>query len=336
MSKLYENLAKIDGIMARINTHPEYSACLTRDEYHALRIEAEKHSLEMELQGDFDFPVSRAGDIIHERDKHKAKAVKRLSGAMDYLGKNGINLSTISALGFMIAPKSNRNSGFRNELVAYGSFYGEEPGKIIYKVKNLVDSLQDQSSHPVVRASNAHLTLIQIHPYMDGNGRTARLVQNQLLLERGYPPAIIHSDNKPEYLKIIGEAIKDRIGGNSDAHNQSGNEKLFHDFIAEKVLYSAESVENLLKSRKMYDVVLAGVSNFGAVRTLAEALRSEGRFEDDKGVSVSVDRKNGGKKQSMLKITGNLNREKLKNVLDRFSKKCGFRYSIEVNPKRAC
>ncbi len=330
---LYEKISKVDEIMGRINTHPEYQQCLLRDEYHALRNEAEKHSLDMELQG--EEPVSKAGDLIHIRDKHRAKAAMRLSETQEYLAKEGINLATLSTLGYKIAPINNKHEGFRRELVSFGPFYGEESENIIYKVNDVLSFLQNSSVHPVLRASNAHLETVLIHPYMDGNGRAARLLQNQLLLERGYPPAIISLEEKREYFKIIGGAIKDRINHKSNFYKKSESENIFHDFVASRVLDSAKSVEDSLKSRRMYDVKLTKVSNFGIVRVLANALRSSGRMSENKGVSVSIDKKNCGRKENLLRITGNISQDELRTTLERFSDKYGFSFNAD-NFKRLC
>ncbi|WP_295541558.1 Fic family protein [uncultured Thiohalocapsa sp.] len=48
--------------------------------------------------------------------------------------------------------------------------------------------------HPVVRAAEAHERLVTIHPFLDGNGRTARLVMNLILLSHGYAIANIPGD----------------------------------------------------------------------------------------------------------------------------------------------
>src|SRR6185436_8783806 len=45
--------------------------------------------------------------------------------------------------------------------------------------------------HPVELAALAHHQITAIHPFIDGNGRTARLVMNLLLFRAGYPPAVI-------------------------------------------------------------------------------------------------------------------------------------------------
>lgn len=51
------------------------------------------------------------------------------------------------------------------------------------------------SLHPVALASEMHERLVSIHPFVDGNGRTSRLVMNLILLQNGYPITIIEGDN---------------------------------------------------------------------------------------------------------------------------------------------
>ncbi len=48
--------------------------------------------------------------------------------------------------------------------------------------------------HPVVLAAEMHERLVNIHPFIDGNGRTSRLVMNLILLQHGFPLAIIAGD----------------------------------------------------------------------------------------------------------------------------------------------
>ncbi len=48
--------------------------------------------------------------------------------------------------------------------------------------------------HPIIKASEVHQRLVTIHPFIDGNGRTARLLMNLILLRNGYPLAILKGD----------------------------------------------------------------------------------------------------------------------------------------------
>lgn len=60
--------------------------------------------------------------------------------------------------------------------------------------------------HSVERAALAHHRLAAIHPFIDGNGRTARLVMNLLLLRDGYTPTIILRENRAQYYRVLAEA----------------------------------------------------------------------------------------------------------------------------------
>ncbi len=60
--------------------------------------------------------------------------------------------------------------------------------------------------HPVERAALAHFRLVHIHPFTDGNGRTARLLMNLVLTREGYPPAVIRVEDRPVYYDALDAA----------------------------------------------------------------------------------------------------------------------------------
>ncbi len=60
--------------------------------------------------------------------------------------------------------------------------------------------------HTVERATLAHFQLVHIHPFTDGNGRTARLLMNLLLMRAGYPPAVIRVNDRPAYYDALDAA----------------------------------------------------------------------------------------------------------------------------------
>ena len=112
------------------------------------------------------------------------------------MAKEGISKYSLSRLGYVLEPEKNLPSGFRDKLVGFGGFYGSEPEKIIFEIDDVVHFLKSSKTHPVIRASQAHVELVRIHPYFDGNGRAARLLQDFCLQERDYPPALILTGNK--------------------------------------------------------------------------------------------------------------------------------------------
>ena len=52
-------------------------------------------------------------------------------------------------------------------------------------------------------AFDAHFRLTAIHPFADGNGRTARLLMNLILLRGGYPPVAVRPDDRRAYLDAL-------------------------------------------------------------------------------------------------------------------------------------
>jgi len=55
--------------------------------------------------------------------------------------------------------------------------------------------------HPVVHAAVHHAWFERIHPFTDGNGRVGRLLLNFMLMQHGYPPAVILKAQRPRYLR---------------------------------------------------------------------------------------------------------------------------------------
>ena len=55
-------------------------------------------------------------------------------------------------------------------------------------------------------AFTAHRRLVDIHPYNDGNGRTARLLMNLILIRGGYPPVAVRPEVRPAYIRALQQA----------------------------------------------------------------------------------------------------------------------------------
>ena len=60
-----------------------------------------------------------------------------------------------------------------------------------------------QKLHPVERAARVHADFVKIHPFVDGNGRTSRLLMNLELMKSGFPPAILKVENRLEYYEAL-------------------------------------------------------------------------------------------------------------------------------------
>ncbi len=90
--------------------------------------------------------------------------------------------------------------------------------------------------HPVVLSAEMHERLVTIHPFIDGNGRTARLVMNLILLQNGFPLAIIGGDYETRM------AYYDAL----ESVQIETNKISFIQFIAEKVKFALERYIKIL------------------------------------------------------------------------------------------
>jgi len=104
----------------------------------------------------------------------------------------------------------NKNAGtYRTQNVGVVKSNGElhsftEPLKIEEEMNKFIEWLHSQTiEEPILLATLVHLKFVSIHPFIDGNGRTARLLMNLVLLQNGYPQAIIKVSNRVAYIQAV-------------------------------------------------------------------------------------------------------------------------------------
>ncbi len=124
-----------------------------------------------------------------------------------------------------------------------------EMEKYVKNVNELLKLLNHIPLSPIGVAAYAHLHLARIHPFEDGNGRTARMLQNLILFKNEYPLPIIEEGERLFYSGLIEEAIKGwKFGINrsveiqDDLFNISDPERTFYDFIGSKVNMSLTKI----------------------------------------------------------------------------------------------
>jgi Fic family protein len=90
------------------------------------------------------------------------------------------------------------------------------------KVQTLMDEFfswieNETKMHAVELAAEAHYRFVTIHPFIDGNGRTGRLLMNMILMIKGYPPAIIRKNDRLAYIKSLEKP--QLVNGEGDSKN---------------------------------------------------------------------------------------------------------------------
>ena len=90
------------------------------------------------------------------------------------------------------------------------------------KVQELMDEFfvwikKEDKMHAVELAAEAHYRFVTIHPFIDGNGRTARLLMNMILMMKGFPPAIIRKNDRLAYIKSLEKP--QLVNGEGDSKN---------------------------------------------------------------------------------------------------------------------
>ncbi len=92
----------------------------------------------------------------------------------------------------------------RNVIITGTDFTPPAPTTLPFAMQEFVALfLQLQQRHPVEYAALLHLNLATIHPFVDGNGRTARLLMNLALLQSGYPVTIIPPVIRADYIAAL-------------------------------------------------------------------------------------------------------------------------------------
>ncbi|MBX9808345.1 MAG: Fic family protein [Flavobacteriaceae bacterium] len=117
------------------------------------------------------------------------------------------------------------------ETVTGEIFYFATPEETPAKMHDLLnwysEKTKEENINPILVAAEFHYRFIRIHPFDDGNGRTARIVMNFILMQFGFPPVIIKTEDKTNYFAALQMA-------------DAGNIEAFVNYIAQNLVRSLE------------------------------------------------------------------------------------------------
>ncbi len=181
--------------------------------YHSNRIEGNSLSY-----GETQAVIEEGAEIPAKPRKDQLEA-KNLSGALDYAQEIAINSERAVIQGDVRGIHKTLLDGIQSDAGSYrdsenkikGSRHSTPEAFLVEQhmtelsdyLKEITDLDTPQPDLPIFAAAAAHAWLVQIHPFSDGNGRTARALMNLILMRRGYPPCIITEDDRSRYINAL-------------------------------------------------------------------------------------------------------------------------------------
>lgn len=147
------------------------------------------------------------------------------------------NIRTLHKLFYEAIDSDNAGIWRKIPIFVSGSNYVfPRPEEIDGQIAALAEWIEAKRNnyHPVEFAALLHLKFVTIHPFIDGNGRTARLLTNLALIQKGYLPVIVPPILKMEYNGLI------------RSYQSNGNTQPFINFISEQEIETEKGMMRLL------------------------------------------------------------------------------------------
>jgi hypothetical protein len=101
-----------------------------------------------------------------------------------------------------------------------------------------IERNKKDATHPVMLSLKFHIDYLTIHPFYDGNGRTARILSNLILISYGFPPIYIKEAEKESYYRYL-----------TDIQSNGGEPDLFYEFMSGLLLRSMEVVLGAIEGK---------------------------------------------------------------------------------------
>lgn len=302
-----ENLQKID---------------IFRMVMRVLEIEANYHSDALEL------PSNRK-KARRLRDRCKSETLDNLAEAWSFgVGSfqqfgGSISHDLVKDIALRIEPSAAYGYRLDNvRVTGYDSVNPPSAVKVVFYMADLLSLINDQDIHPVDRSTLAHFHIARIHPFLDGNGRTARLLQNLILGYEDYAPATIDVVERDVYQALLRSAMRgfrDRSGRGFD-DRLSREETAFFDYMGFKIRDELRAAESMISNLPVYRLKLVGRINSPNL-PFAVKRKFDAHFRSGASIgSVKMDRKG-----NVFTITG-LERDAIEDLL--LKSKYDGRYKI--------
>jgi Fic family protein len=148
----------------------------------------------------------------HLEAKNHYEAVKFLFSLLEKGKRHTISWHLIRSLQQLIVNESDPEVAgeYRtgNVMILGSKHRPPEAIEVPRLMQELVGWIQrnEGKMHPVELAAIAHYKITEIHPFFDGNGRTARLFMNLLLMQKGYPLVVVLKNDRRKFYAALAKA----------------------------------------------------------------------------------------------------------------------------------
>lgn len=225
-------LSRINSKMHRLNSLrplPADAAKRLHDElrllhtYHSNAIEGNTLTLS-ETKLVLEEGITIGGKSLREHLEaiNNAKAFDLI---MEIARKKTIDNQTIQQIHEVIMKGILEDAGkYRTKNVRITGAVKTHPNwsKVPKMMDELIKKIAERKIHPVENAAYLHHRFVEIHPFIDGNGRVARLLTNLYLIAEGYPPVVLKTKDRGRYYKFLRAADR-------------GNPVPFANFVAKAI-----------------------------------------------------------------------------------------------------
>jgi Fic family protein len=153
------------------------------------------------------------------KNRNEIKEVYNSIEAMKYIQSGfKFNLPSIKRLYYILTKDLTMSAGghyprgFKTVENVVNNQPTIPPEQVENAIVNLLQYYKDnkKTMYPLQLAYDVHLRYENIHPFLDANGRTGRLIMNKILMDHGYFPMIIYAKNSRAYYNAIAKGLQRR------------------------------------------------------------------------------------------------------------------------------
>jgi Fic family protein len=148
----------------------------------------------------------------HLEAKNHDHALSYLYEIVDKNKRSTLSENLIRNINSLIMEETDKEwaGKYRNSNVIIAGADHDPPDalEVPKRMQEMIDWYRDNQKklHVVELSALLHHYLVYIHPFFDGNGRTARLIMNLLLMKAGYPIVIILKNDRKKYYDVLSKA----------------------------------------------------------------------------------------------------------------------------------